>query len=262
MNDRSGGTSLVELMVATVVGLIAILLAFGSYDAARRSFAAGHALATRQRVARLAFHLLNRELRAAGYNVNPDGDPRRLDEPIEAAFGGAIVVRADFDGLGAEFDTPESGLDGGSGPVVSTGNDEIVGYVLAKPDGSSADVLSFDADVRGVPRDGILDRVSVTGVALTHDDPPYTLYRFTVRHDRATVTRAPVVDGVRALVFRYSDRTGIRIPAPGGDDDPEGRGRRARGAIRRIHLRIEVDPAFGLNGSIVPGNLGGLGSGA
>ena len=119
------------------------------YDASRKSFKKGENVTEQQQAVRVAFDRLNADLRTAGLNYNPDGDPDRLDEQIEAAYDTAIVVRADFDAEDpAANTTPESDLDGGAFLAVSTGNDEIVTYALAKPDGSSTGAIAFFADVR------------------------------------------------------------------------------------------------------------------
>jgi hypothetical protein len=127
----------------------------------------------------------------------------------------------------------------GQGPFanITTGNDEIVGYVLAKPDGSSSDAIVFEADVSGVPRDGVVETVTITGVAATHDDPPYTLYRVSVRPDSTRTTRSPVIDHVRSLRLTYFDRTGEVIDPPGGGEDDGAR--QARAEICRIRVSLE-----------------------
>ncbi len=144
------------------------------------------------------------------------------------------MVRGDADGATGKAHDPEDLLAGGAFENVSTGNDEIVGYVLAKPGGLSADTLSFDADVAEVPRDGLTETVLVEHVALTHDDPPYTLYRFHVKSDSSRVVRTPVIDNVRSLRFTYLDGSGSVVCDPCGTDGPA-----VRASIRRIHVEIE-----------------------
>jgi hypothetical protein len=117
--------------------------------------------------------------------------------------------------------------------------------------------------------------VTISDVALTHDDPPYTLYRVTVRPDSTHTVRSPVIDSVRSMRFTYYDRAGNAIDPPGGADDATGR--QGRGAIRRIHVDLEglvrdpdphwrdahdPDPStwrhrkFRLAGDVSPRNLG------
>ena len=92
-----------------------------------------------EREQRVAHHLLAHPSTAIG-NTNArttvghpghaDGDPRRPDEAIEVALDWALVVRGDSDGTGDEARVPERELEA-TGPFerVTTGNDEIVGFV-------------------------------------------------------------------------------------------------------------------------------------
>lgn len=236
------GVSLTEVLVAITVLALALSIAFVLYDGARRSFKVGNNLVEQQQVVRIALDKLSRDLAMAGFNHNPDGTTTRPDEAIEAAYATAIVIRADFDAKDPALrDTPEVSLAGvgvgGAFLSVSTGNDEIVGYVLAKPDGSSPGTIDFEADVVGVPRDGIVEPLSVASVAAVQDDPPYTLYRITIEDDAASAQRVPLVDNVRSLRFRYYDGSGAELGPPGGAEDEISRD--ARAAIRRIGVEIE-----------------------
>jgi type II secretory pathway pseudopilin PulG len=280
-NARSeGGVSLVEILVAVGVFALAAAIALAQFEAARRALAAGHARADIQQAMRVAFDRLTTDVRAAGYAVQPDDVALRPDEAVEGAYAGALVIRADFDARTADATNPESSL-GQGGPFanVSTGNDEIVAYVLAKPDRSSPAALGFDVDVQGVPRDGIVETVTIRDVAMAHDDPPYTLYRVTVRPDSTRTVRSPVIGHVRSLRFIYYDGAGNAIDPPGGRDDDASR--RSRASIRRVHVDLEglvrdpdphwrdphdPDPLtrryrkFRLAGDVAPRNLGLAGS--
>ncbi len=228
------GVGLAEHLVALAIFAVATVVALSQLGSARRGFELGADRTELQQVLRVASERLARDLRWAGLNTNPDGNPARPDEAIEAAGGAFIVVRGDADGNTAKAHDPEDVLAGGAFENVSTGNDEIVGYVLAKPGGLGADTLSFDADVGEVPRDGLTETVLVEHVALTHDDPPYTLYRFHVKSDSSRVVRTPVIDNVRSLRFTYFDGSGTLLcdscdaPAPA-----------VRASIRRIRVEIE-----------------------
>jgi len=276
--DTQRGVSLAEALVAITVLALAMTVALVLHNGARRSFKVGENLAEQQQVVRIAFDKLSRDLGMTGFNQNPDGTKMRPDEAIEAAYDTAVVIRADFDARDpARSSTPETALAavGGAFPSVSVGNDEIVGYVLAKPDLSSPNTLDFTADVVSVPRDGVVEPVSVGGVALVQDDPPYTLYRITIDDNAATARRVPLVDNVRRLLFTYHDASGVVVAAPGGGEDDTSRNRRAR--IRRIGIEIEgltrdrdarwrdrgdSDPdtwdyrKFRLSGDVTPPNLG------
>lgn len=270
------GFSLAEMLVALAVLCLATLVALTIYDEARRSFDSGENRAEQQQGVRIALDRLGSDLRMAGFNHNPDGNLDRPDEAIEAALATALVLRADFDGADpVEAAEPEVLLAAG-GPFVAvpTANDEIVGYALAKPDGSSSGSLAFAADVAEVPRDGRVEEVTFDQLDLEQIDPPYTLYRFHVGDDGAPA-RTPMIDNVRRLTFRYYDGTGEELAPPGGEETEQSRS--ARAAIRRVVLEVEamtrdphptwidgddLDPEtrrhrkFRLSGTIHPRNVG------
>ena len=257
------GMTLVELLVSVVILSLGMIVAMVIYQAARESYKRGENETEQQQVARIAFDLISREVRLAGLNLYPDGDKTRPDEAIEAAFARAIVIRADFDGDEAtENLDPELALAGGAYATVSTGNDEIHGFVLAKslPDGTSVgpDSFSFDVDVGQAMRDGAVESVNVGNIALNLNDPPYTLYRFGLDNNSGEfgsagfVNRTVLADNIRTMRFRYFDRAGNEISAPGGDDTDA-----AVDARRAIHrVRIEFHFLRGCRRGHIP--AGGL----
>lgn len=221
--DRQHGMSLVEIMVAMTVFVIAMTVSLILYNMLANSAKRGGNAVNQQQSTRHAFDKMVTDLLLAGYNYNPDGSPNRPDEQIEGAWDTAISIRADLDLKDAALSIdPEASLAGGSEIVISTGNDEIITYALAKPDGTGGQTLSFIADVQGVPRDGIVETVSVSNLALVQDDPPYTLYRITVQPNSTAVTRTPVAEGIYSLRFRYFDSAstplGPDTPADFSDD--------------------------------------------
>lgn len=136
------------------------------------------------------------------------------DEQIEYAGPTAIVVRGNFD---YEIDAAnengretEEGYESPQFPVVTTGNDEIVGYALvSENEEANSDSITFFADT-SIPRDaypggGDEEEITIDGVDLSHDNPPYTLYRFTVKTDAGatSVERAPLANNIRSLGFLY-----------------------------------------------------------
>jgi len=239
------GVSLVDALVALSVASLVLVAVLALYDGTRHAFHVGENALEQQQSARVALDLVESDLRRAGFNIDPDGARDRPDEPIEAALVTAIVLRADFD---AEDPTlaadPERGLEGGAFENVSTANDEIRGFLLRPAAGTGPDRLTLAADVAPVPRDGAVESVAIDGVSLAHDAPPYTLYRVTLDNDpRALgssrfVRFTPVVENVRSLRFRYFDRAGREMPAPGGEDTPSALA--ARRSIASIAVAIEV----------------------
>ncbi len=252
-DDRTQrGLSIVEVLVAITILVLTTTAALVVYDAGWHSVKNGENATEQQQMVRISFDRLKSDLQLAGLNYNPDGTARP-DEQIEAAYDTAVVVRADFDIQDpARNRTPEDVLAGGAFDWISTGNDEIVVYVLAKPDGSSVDTLTFDADVKDSPRDGVVETVSIPDVALVHDDPPYTLYRISLNNDTGTwgspdfLVRTPIAENVRSLSLRYYDSSGAQINAfdlsqtaddIGGGETPAAR--RDRSRIHRIELDLE-----------------------
>jgi hypothetical protein len=206
--------SLIEALVATAILALAVIVALVLYDASRKAFKKGENATEQQEAVRIAYDRLTADLRMLGYNANPDGNPNRPDEQLEAALDHAIVFRGDFDINDAAATTPESTLDNGAFPTVSTGNDEIVAYLLAKPDGTGPDTIVFQADVSEASRDGDVENVTINNVVLNPTTPPYTLYRVTLNNDSSTygnaafVVRTPIVENVRDLAFTYYNSAG------------------------------------------------------
>jgi type II secretory pathway pseudopilin PulG len=242
--DRSragaAGMSLVELLVAVTILALATLVALRVYDGARRTYDQGDNMVEQQQAVRVGIDRLASAIRMAGFNTNPDGNTDRPDEQIEAAYATAVVLRADYDYHDpVESTLPEDSLAGPGSAflTVSTGNDEIRAFVLAKPGRSGPDTLSFQADVGQSVRDGGIEDVNIDDVALVQDDPPYTLYRISL-DDAGAPVPVPLIDNVRSLAFRYFDKTGNEIQPVGGVDSPSARARRA--AIRRVGVEVEV----------------------
>jgi len=267
VSDR--GFALIEALVAAAVLALLATVALDLLDRTRRAFHLGENAVEVQQSVRAGWQRMAAELRAAGLASDPDGDPRRPDEPVELMLATAIVVRADLDGDDpAAAAVPERALAAGPFDTVTTGNDEIYGYALAGPGGVGPERFTFQADVAETVRDGDVETVEVADLALRQDAPPYTLYRLHLDPDPTTgprVVRTPLIDGVRSLSFRYYDRSGARLPAVGGADDATSRSVRAR--IRRIEVELrgmarDPDPAtggrreFGLGGTVSPRNLG------
>jgi len=113
----------------------------------------------------------------------------------------------------------ENNLESAQFPVVTTGNDEIVTYALISntaPTGTAPNnqTITFFADTN-VPRSAYPggtreNQVDITGVDLTNNNPPYTLYRFTIDNAR-NIVRTPLADNIRSLnFFYYMDPIGNR----------------------------------------------------
>ena len=131
---RERGMTLVEILVAVAILAIAMIVILTIYDLSRKSYKKGENVSEQQQSVRIAFDQLVADLRMTGFNYNPDGNSARPDEQFEATYDTAVVIRADFDNEDPVASlTPESTLGGTTFLAVSTGNDEIYSYVLAKP---------------------------------------------------------------------------------------------------------------------------------
>jgi len=247
------GFSLIEMMVASAIFAIAAAVAFVLYSAARKSYKLGDNATEQQQATRIAFDRMISDLRLAGFNHNPDGDTTRIDEQIEGAWDTAITVRGDFDFEDPTASvTPESALAGTVYNVVSTGNDEVVTYALAKPGPAGPDTLTLRIDPDR-PRTKTNATVVIPNVVLVHDDPPYTLYRITLTDVAGTFPSAPqaasaftyepVAENIRSMSLIYTSVGGFMINADTPDDpsDDIGGGDAAetqREQIRSIHVDL------------------------
>jgi prepilin-type N-terminal cleavage/methylation domain-containing protein len=193
------------------------------------------------------------------------------DEQIEYAWHSAITIRANFD-HDADNDAVhyESGrernLESTQFPIVTTGNHEIVTYALVsnKPGASNSDSVTFYADVNngGSPSrtaypGGNAERLlTISGVDLSNNNPPYTLNRYTLADDGSVVT-TPLADNIRSLTFSYFQDAAGRLPLTdlaatpaaitdvggGGQYNPASpdtvlTGRIIRGKIRAINVQL------------------------
>lgn len=258
--SHESGMSLAEVMVAAVLSLIGFSIALFLYSQTREDFMKGEQAIGQQQDVRLAFDEMVRTIRLTGFNSNPDGSRLRTDEQIEGAWGGAVFVRGDFDleaGSGLEND-PEL-LIPGSFNLVSTGNDEIVGFVLQKPDGTGGGTITFNADVNSTTtatsalygtvavRDNVTEAVNLSniwsGAASTQTSPPYTLYLVRLSNDASTwgtagfVQKIPLAQNIKSLWFRYYNYQGNELTTPpGGTETATAIATRA--SIARIEIEL------------------------
>ena len=277
---NESGMSLVEVLVATAVLAIAVIISLTVYDAARKSFKKGENATEQQEAVRIAYDRLTADMRMLGFNANPDGSVTRPDEQLEVGLDHAIIFRGDFDAEDPALRVDhETALAGGAFNVVSTGNDEVVGYVLARPDGTGPDTITFQADVDDEPRDGAVTNVTVNNVVLNPTNPPYTLYKVSLNNNVGTccsgafIVRTPIVENVRNLTFQYFDGTSAAaIAAPGAAETATVKATRA--GITKFNVSLigmtrdpdmnyndTSDPAsaqyrkFELRGDVIPRNM-------
>ena len=216
------GFTLAEILVAVTVMAVVFIVMFSLYDNLQKSFKMSENAATQQQNTRVAFDKMVADVRMAGFNTNPDGDPNRNDEQIEGMWDTAITVRGDYDFEDATArTTPESTL-GGAGLLyrsVTTGNDEIVTYALGKPAGTGGTNITFAADVSGVPRNGSKETITISNVHVTQNAPPYTLYRYIISPNSTTIVKQPVADNIKSMSLIYYDGAGNTLTTVGGAED-------------------------------------------
>lgn len=278
------GFSLSEMLVASAVFLLVVLAAYQVFDRSNKGYKLGQNQAEMVQSARSAFDQMVNDIRQAGYEFDVDGEltlyPNQPDEALEFMRRRAIVVRANYDFekelRGREPGLEESNLDVCC-PVVTTANDEIVGYALGKPVGTTqpTGTLTMKFDTTGtadttdnIRRDGYVTRSGNNAGALNNeetvtvsnfelgalDNPPYVLYRFTFNED-GTVNRQPLIDNVRDLEFTYYDGSdtvlvgtmndGTVVEGSAsiwGDDNGQdkGPGRATRWAVQRIKVTLQT----------------------
>lgn len=225
------GFTLVEVLVAIFIFVLIIIAAYQIYERSQRTYYLGEQLSDLQQNIRFAYEQISRDLRIAGYGVYPDDESTRPDEPIEGMWSGAIAIRANFDeapaeGYGCIDGNKDNLCDSGTGAfrLVSTSNQEIVIYALAKkPNDPNGETISFLADL-SIPRDAVvgnvsaLETITVSGISLAQNDPPYTLYRITISENADLSDRVasgndlvwtPIASNIYSLRFTYYTENGI-----------------------------------------------------
>jgi len=223
------------------------------------------------------------------------------DEQVEHAGATAITIRGNFDYSANQTGDTDHGREPAIEnvsthfPLITTGNDEIVTYALVsntKPSGVAPnnqsitmyiDINSSGAPTRTSHPGGNPEKlVTIPGVDLTNNNPPYTLYRFTFDSTGA-VQRIPLADNIRSLNFFYyadpsgqvalRDAAGALAPSVGGGGQysPTVAGswnapdRMVRSRIRGIRVRLvgmspQPDPKFADTSTAVGIETGMLGS--
>ena len=252
--NTQAGMTLVETLVAITVFTIVFLAALGLYQAANRAYMATDAATIQQQNARFAMDRVAETLREAGANYSPTGAANIPDEQIEGAWESAIFVRGDFD------DQRECGSAAGctagatqklenlTFPIVTTGNDEIVGYVLRKPSANSVNItIKADLTTSG-GRDAVKSGSTITGeetatIAVAASDlagqtsPPYQLVR--VNFDSSGTPQYQVIaENIFRLSFKLMNDAGTEVvtasTATGGADADRG----TRATIRKVGVSI------------------------
>jgi type II secretory pathway component PulJ len=234
------GFTLAEILVAVTIFIIIMVAALSMYDRQNKVFKSGVESSNMQQNSRVAFDRMVADLRMAGFDFDRDGVPsgtkagvnfqQQPDEQLEYMGDTAIVTRGNLNFTTGAENGREKDWESNAFPVVTTKNSEIVAYALKSDDDSkNTGTITFYADVAkrrevfesGSPLTGPKERkVIITDVDLTNNNPPYTLYRFTLKDVDLADSVAdpadsqPIASGIRSLNFvYYSDTTGTTVVA-------------------------------------------------
>ena len=249
------GFTLAEVLVGIAVFALIFVAALVLYDRANKIFKSSMEASDVQQNTRVAFERLMAELRMAGFDFDRDGYPQgsqkyqQPDEQLEYVHKRAITFRANLDyesdaatdnGRETAYEpgfsttaTDTSGTTDDYFPIVTTANDEIVTYYLKSDSGTNDDTIRFYADVarprRTFPVSGTGQNeteVVIPNVELCQDasgndtgclQPPYTLYRVTLKNDGTVGPEVPVAKNIRNLAFTYyKDTAGAVVATPNG----------------------------------------------
>ena len=222
----TAGFSLAEALVATALLLTVMSALYQVFWGSMSAYRLGTGNADAQQRTRVAFETMLAEISLAGFDYDRDGQdteyPQSPDEQIEYLAEHAIAFRANLDtdeaGAGREpsYEIDSSDPDWGLAccPVVTTANDEIVVYALRSDDSAANDdSIVFQADL-SMPRDAEIDTltglptdeetITVAGVDLDGDTPPYSLYRFTFLDDGSILEQVISTD-LRTMTLAFFD---------------------------------------------------------
>lgn len=236
------GMTLMEVLVAMLIFTIVFLVALGLYQVANRAYLRTDAATIQQQNVRFAMDRMAETIRDAGANYNTLGANNVTDEQVEGAWEAAVFVRGDFD------NSRETPLESTTFPIVTTGNDEIVGYVLRKPGGDANNPISLTMKMDLTPatgRDAILTGTTPSGEETAtvkvaakdladETDPPYQLTRVTF--DASGNPQYEVVaEDVFRLSFNYLKGDGTAAVSTFGGDDAQ---RAQRASVRQVDVNL------------------------
>jgi len=245
---RERGMTVIEALVAVLVFSVVFLAALGLYQAANKAYMATDAATIQQQNIRFAMDRIGDTIRGSGADYNVAGLLSIPDEQIEGAWESAIFVRGNYN------DAREGALESTSHPIVTTGNDEIVGYVLCKAGNTVCDPttnttsITIKADFSS-PRDAALTSGTITNeetsgainVAATtlagETDPPYQLVKVTFNAGGNPQYQI-IANNIFRMSFAYVDNTGAAMTTYGSADGGSLADRVARASVRQIDVNL------------------------
>ncbi len=132
-HKKNQGLTLVELLIALVIGLLVLTAVLNIFVSQNRTNAVQQEVAYAQQNVRAAMDLMAREIRSAGYDPTDSGLT-----PIPTATATSIQVRADFVN-GGDGDTGETGED-----VTYSEVTDANGTYLVRNDTANSDRIVYD----------------------------------------------------------------------------------------------------------------------
>jgi prepilin-type N-terminal cleavage/methylation domain-containing protein len=236
------GMSMMEVLVAMMIFTVVFLVALGLYQVANRAYLRTDAATIQQQNVRFAMDRMAESIRDAGANYNTLGANNVADEQVEGAWEAAVFVRGDFD------NSRETALESTTFPIVTTGNDEIVGYVLRKAggDANNTSTLTMKMDLTpSTGRNATLTGTTLAGeetatvhvaaVALADEtNPPYQLTRVTF-NAAGEPQYEVVAEDVFRLSFSYLKSDGTAAVATFGGADAD---RADRASVRQVDVNL------------------------
>jgi hypothetical protein len=234
--------SMMEVLVAMMIFTVVFLVALGLYQVANRAYLRTDAATIQQQNVRFAMDRMAESIRDAGANYNTLGANNVADEQVEGAWEAAVFVRGDFD------NSRETALESTTFPIVTTGNDEIVGYVLRKAGGDANNATTITMKVDLTPATGRnatltgttlageeTATVHVAAVALADEtNPPYQLTRVTF-NAAGEPQYEVVAEDVFRLSFSYLKSDGTAAVATFGGADAD---RADRASVRQVDVNL------------------------
>ena len=192
--SNNKGYSLVELMIAIVIGMMLIAAASATYIAQNRSFTAQESVSEVNTQSKIAHDLVSNDIRSAGFGVALDMNAEPVNgytdiiTPVDSTTGpDAITVVGGFRKVGSLWPVGSSpGISCASSPSVSLGS--TTAQIIYDSDIDDSEGLNI-TDRRYVSIDGI-DFVEVSGCSLGADNN----CSGTITLNRALTQDFPLVD--------------------------------------------------------------------
>jgi type IV pilus assembly protein PilW len=178
ISGRANGFSLVELLVATAIGLVVLGAMYSVFTMQNKTFSKQEQIVEMHQNARAAMDMMSREIRMAGYDpveVNFDSNPSNNFSGV-TANSSQLQIQADLDGNGAidaaskenivyAFDAGNKKITRNIGAGAQSFAENVDSFTFAYLDGSG-NVTAALTSVRQI-------RITITG-RTAKPDPAYT----------------------------------------------------------------------------------------